>query len=141
MMVKVTPLRHASKIDPRLPDASFLRLTKEISKTQASTIFQLRLEHTPLRKYLFRIGKLDSPACVLCHHGAESVHHFLFECPTHQHARFNLSRALGCQSKSLRYLLGNKKSLKPLLHFVNNTGCFHDIPNLPQHSGGRADTR
>ena len=92
---------HASKIDPRLLDASFLQLTKKISKTQASTIFQLGLEHTPLRKYLFRIGKLDSPACVLCHHGAESVHHFLFECPAHQHARFDLSGALGCQSKSL----------------------------------------
>ena len=92
---------HASKIDPRLPDASFLRLTKEISKTQASTIVQLRSEHTLLRKYLFRIGKLDSPVCALCHHGAESVHHFLFEYPMHQHARFDLSHALGRQSKSL----------------------------------------
>ena len=47
--------QHAAKINLRLPDTSFLWLTKEISKSQASVLFQLRSEHIPLHKYLFRI--------------------------------------------------------------------------------------
>ena len=107
--------QHAAKINSRLPDTSFLQLTKDISKSQASVLFQLRSEHIPLRKYLFRIGKTDSPVCALCRCRDETVHHFLFDCPTHHHARFDLGHALGRHSKSLRYLLGNKKALKLLI--------------------------
>ena len=114
--------QHTSRIDPKLPDTLFLRLTKEISKAQASVIFQLRSDHIPLRKHLHRIGKAESPTCALCRQGDETVHHFLFECPAHQHARFDLGRALGLQSKSLCYLLNSKKALKLLLQFVNETG-------------------
>ena len=104
-----------SRINPKLPDASFLCLTKEISKAQASVIFQLRSKHIPLRKHLHRIGKAESPTCALCRQGDEIVHHFVFKCPTHQHARFDLGHALGLQSKSLHYLLNSKKALKLLL--------------------------
>ena len=120
----------AAKIDSRLPDTSFLQLTKEISKLQASVLFQLRSEHIPLRKYLFRISKTDSPVCALCQHGDETVHHFLFNCPAHHHARFNLGRALGHHSKLLHYLLGNK-ALKLLIRFVNDTRHFRSAADSP----------
>ena len=123
--------QRADKTNSRLPDTSFLRLTKEISKSQASILFQLRSEHIPLRKYLFRIGKTDSPMCTLCWRGDETVHHFLFDCPAHHHARFDLGRALGRHSKSLHYLLGNKKALKPLIRFVNDTGRFRSAADSP----------
>ena len=123
--------QHTAKIDSRLPNTSFLQLTKEISKSQASVFFQLRSEHIPLCKYLFRIGKTDSPVCALCQCGDETVHHFLFNCPAHHHARFDLGHALGRHSKSLRYLLGNKKALKPLIHFVNDTGHFRSAADSP----------
>ena len=123
--------QHTAKIDSRLPDTSFLRLTKEISKSQASVLFQLRSEHIPLCKYLFRIGKTDSPVCALCQCGDETVHHFFFNCPAHHHARFDLGRALGRHSKSLHYLLGNKKALKLLICFVNDTGRFHSAADSP----------
>ena len=102
---------HALRIDPRLPAGSFLLLVRDISRAQASTIFQLRSRHAPLRKYLYRIGKADSPACPCCEQGVESVHHFLFNCPAHSCARFGLARALGRKSKSIRYVLGDKKAI------------------------------
>ena len=123
--------QRAAKINSRLPDTSFLQLTKEVSKLQASVLFQLRSEHIPLHKYLFTISKTDSPVCALSQHGDETVHHFLFDCPAHHHTRFNLGHALGCHSKSLHYLLGNKEALKPLIQFVNDTGCFHSAADLP----------
>ena len=58
--------QHTSRINPKLPDASFLCLTKEISKAQASVIFQLISEHILLCKHLHRIGKVESPTCALC---------------------------------------------------------------------------
>ena len=57
--------QHAAKIDPKLPATLFLKLTKDISKAQASIPFQLRSKHMPLRRYLHRIGKADSPLCTL----------------------------------------------------------------------------
>ena len=77
----VTRFQRTANINSRLPDASFLQLTKEISKSQASVLFQLRSKHIPLRKYLFRISKTDSPVCALCQHGDETVHHFCSTAP------------------------------------------------------------
>ena len=87
--------QHAAKIDPKLPATSFLKLTKDISKAQASILFQLHSKHVLLHRYLHRIGKADSPLCTLCGHGEETVHHYLFDCPTHKHARFALRCKLG----------------------------------------------
>ena len=131
---------YSAKIDSRLPDASFLRLTKEISKSQASTVFQLRSKHIALCKHLHRIGKSDSPTCLSCGRDDETVHHFLFDCPAHQHARSDLGHVLGRHSKSLRYLLGNKAALKPLLHFLNETGRFRGNQDLPCQLISNADT-
>ena len=114
--------QHAAKIDPRLPAASFLKLTREVSKLQASTIFQLRSKHVPLCQYLHRISKADSPLCEMCRHEEETVHHFLFDCPAHDHARFKLGRKLGRLSKSIRCVLGSCKALEPLLLYVHETG-------------------
>ena len=116
--------QHASKIDPKLPARSFLKLTREVSKSQASTVFQLRSKHVLLCKHLHRIGKVDSPLCTSCGHGEETMHYFLFECPTHEHARFKLGHKFGQLSQSLRHILGSQKALKPLLLYVRETERF-----------------
>ena len=87
--VSLPQYQHAAKIDPRLLAASFLKLMREVSKLQASTVFQLR------SKYLHRISKADSPLREMCGHREETVHHFLFNCPAHNHARFKLGCKLG----------------------------------------------
>ena len=122
---------HLAKIDSKLPDISFLWLTKDISKHQASTVFQLRSKHITLHKNLYRIRKSNSPTCSSCGRDNKTVHHYLFNCPTHQHARFDLSRALGRHSKSLHYLLGNKAALKLLLHFMNETRPTMSLKQQP----------
>ena len=106
----------------------FLKLMKDISKAQASILFQLHSKHVPLHRYLYRIGKADSPLCMLCRHGEETVHHYLFDFPTHEHARFALQHKLGQLSKSLRHVLGSRKALQPVLHYLNETGQFREHP-------------
>ena len=118
--------QHASKTDPKLTETLFLRLTKDVSKAQASILFQLCSKHVLLHRYLHRIGKADSPLCMLWRHGEETVHHYLFDCPAHEHARFALRCKLGRLSKSLHHILRSQKELKPLLHYVNETGRFHE---------------
>ena len=125
--------QHAAKIDPKLPAASFLKLMREVSKLQASTIFQLRSKHVPLRRYLHRIGKTDSPLCEMCGHGEETVHHFLFDCPTHDHARFKLGHKLGQLSKLIQCLLGSRRALELLLLYVHETRRLHGHQESMQH--------
>ena len=107
---------------------------REVSKLQASTIFQLRSKHVPLCQYLHRIGKADSPLCEMCGHKEETVHHFLFDCPAHDHARFKLGHKLGRLSKSIRCVLGSHKALEPLLLYIHETGrlCGHQEPTQRQ---------
>src|SRR6266481_4376798 len=115
---------HASKVDPKLPAKSFLSLVNGISRAQASIIFQLRSRHALLQKYLHRISKAELPTCPLCELNEETVHHYLFDCPAHSHARFSLAWTLGRKSKSLSYVLSHKKATKPLLKFIQETGRF-----------------
>ena len=126
--------QHGSKINPKLPATSFLQLTKDASRSQASILFQLRSKHVLLHKYLHRIGKVDSLLCTLCRHGEETVHHFPFDCPAAEHARFELGCKLGQLSKSLWYILGSRKAFKLLIRYVNETGHFRDNPEPPQHA-------
>src|SRR6266481_7875701 len=81
-------------------------------------------QHPLLQKYLHRISKAESPACPLCELDEETVHHYLFDCPAHSHARFSLAQTLGRKSKSLSYVLSHKKATKPLLKFIQETGRF-----------------
>ena len=69
-----------------------------------------------------------------CRRREETVHHFLFDCPAHEHARFKLGCKLGRLSKSLWYILGSQKAFKLLIHYVNETGRFRDNPEPPQHA-------
>ena len=87
-------------------------------------LMQLRTGHIPLNGYLHQIGKLEQPDCHLCLHGAETVHHYLFECHVHDHTHHKLARKLGLKAKLLKHLLGNKRALKPLLKFVGESERF-----------------
>ena len=50
-------------------------------------IFRLRTNHIQLNAHLSRITKDHNPACPLCDNQEETVHHFLFECPSLQDLR------------------------------------------------------
>ncbi len=116
-----------AKIDAKLPSHSYLRSTDQLTHAQASILMQLRTGHIPLNQFLHRIGKVDSPACPACKGSDESVHHYLFDCPSHAYARHGLARTLGKHSKSLKHVLGNERAFKTVLKFVRETGRLKDV--------------
>ena len=121
------------KIDTKLPSHSFLAATNHLSRAETSVLMQLRTGHIPLNAFLHRIGWADSPTCPVCQHTDETIHHYLFDCLGHTHARHSLARAMGQNSKSIRHL-GNWRSYKSVLKYIHTTGRFKNIyGDLPTH--------
>jgi hypothetical protein len=105
-----------------MPSSGFRKLASKLGRAQASTLIQLRSGHVPLAKHLFRISKASSPICPSCQSDEESVHHFLFDCPSWRHERWAMGRALGSKAKSADHVLNSRKGVEALLKFVGSTG-------------------
>jgi len=99
-----------------MPSHLFIMATDELTTAQASMLMQLCMRHIPLNQFLHRIGKIDSLLCLACTSAEETVHHYIFDYPLHAYACYSLARKLGCQSTSLRYVLGDKHTFKPYWH-------------------------
>ena len=110
-----------SHIDLLMPSNGFRKLASKLSRAQASTLIQLRSGHIPLAKHLFRISKVPSPVCPSCQSDEETVHHFLFDCPTWRHERWSMGQALGPKVKSVDHVLNNQKGVEALLKFIRST--------------------
>ncbi|KAI4293673.1 hypothetical protein K525DRAFT_214343, partial [Schizophyllum commune Loenen D] len=52
---------------------------------------------------------------------AETVHHFLFECPSYNAQRFELRRTMGRDARDQRALYGTKKGIIALLRYIAST--------------------
>ena len=115
-----------AKINPKLPSYSFICTTDSLTRAQVSILMQLWMGHAPLNRFLQCIGKVSPLLCPACSKDEETVHHFLFDCPTHTHARHSLAKKLGHLSKSLRHLLSNWRSFKTVLKYVGETGQFRE---------------
>jgi len=105
-----------------MPSNGFRKLTEGLSRAQTSILVQLRTGHIALNAYLHRITKADSPTCPSCNQDDETVHHFLFDCPTWRHERWQLSQALGWDSKLVTCVLNSLKGVKAVLKYVGRTG-------------------
>jgi len=128
------------KIDDKLPLHSFLMATSHLSRAQASVLMQLCTRHILLNYFLHKISKVNSPVCPTCWHTDKTVHHYLLDCPGYMHEQHSLAWAMGRNSKSMRYLLGNWHAYKALLIYVCATGRFTDTyGDLPMRST-QADT-
>ena len=110
------------RIDPTMPSNQFRKVTMELNRWQMSIVVQLHTGHVPLMKYLFHIRKADSPTCPSCQQGEESVHHFIFDCPTWRYEHWFMGRALGRFTKLADQVLGTQKGIEELLNFVGCTG-------------------
>lgn len=84
-----------SQIDEHMPSKTYCKLAERLPRRQASILIQLCTEHIPLRKYLYRIKKADSPMCEQCGAAPETVHHFLRECPAYEEQRGRLDGNTG----------------------------------------------
>ena len=109
------------QIDPSLPSAKFSTLVHFLLRRHASAIMQLRTGHVPLNHHLARIGKTPSPACPSCEAAYETVHHFLFLCPTYEELRHVLRGKVGPRKMNPKGLLANPNNTRYLLKFVEST--------------------
>src|SRR6266481_3822238 len=122
-----------AKIDSKLPSHSYLKVTDQLTRAQASMFMQLHTGHILLNGFLHRINKTDSSDCLACPGMSETIHHFLFECPAHAHAQHGLARTTGRHSRSLQYLLGDQQAFGPILKYMRETGhlkaMYGDLPD------------
>jgi len=107
-------------IDPSMPSAKFRKDTVSLACWQASLLIQLRTGHIPLRKHLYRIGKVDAPTFPTCNAGDKMVHHYLLACPVHACHRRVLELHLKRQARSVKTLLSNLKAFPHLFRFIHN---------------------
>jgi hypothetical protein len=98
--------------------------SKEISREAASRLFQLRVGHVPLNKYLYRFKRVDSPRCPACGHPSETVEHFILQCPKYAHEHWSLLRRAGGPPPKLSRLLASEKLLVPLTNYIEATERF-----------------
>lgn len=63
--------------DKALAEKHISELYNKKSHVKVATLCQLRSEMYKLKKYLARIGAIDTDTCS-CRHKSESVNHFLF---------------------------------------------------------------
>jgi hypothetical protein len=108
----------------------FLKLisTEGLSRKAASTIFQLRVGHTPLNQYLFRFKKVDSSHCPACGHLEEMAEHFLLQCPKYDHERWPIINRSGGKPPRFTKILSSSKLLGPLVNYIEATGQFNLNP-------------
>ncbi|KZP09544.1 hypothetical protein FIBSPDRAFT_759802, partial [Athelia psychrophila] len=114
--------RHFGATDKSTPSTKFLKLIDPYSCKQVSIITQFRTNHVPLNQTLFRIGRVESPACPHC--GGitiKTIHHFILDCPHHEHACHMLCRKLGRKAGEIPFLLGDSTGIKEFLSFVHTT--------------------
>ena len=96
----------------------------KISRRIASTIFQLRVGHAPLNRYLHRFKKVDSPQCPACGHPKETPEHFLLQCPSYTHERWRIISQRRERPPRLTELLSSTKLLIPLANYIEATERF-----------------
>ncbi|KAF7975810.1 hypothetical protein HWV62_8499 [Athelia sp. TMB] len=112
-------------IDNTAPSPKYLKLIDGLTRKQASLITQFRTSHVPLNYLLFRIHKVDSPACPHCGGiTVETIRHYILECPHHAAARHALRLKLGRHASEIPTLLHDKLAIREFLRYVHATGRF-----------------
>jgi hypothetical protein len=117
-------LRFKDTLTPSLQKFLAYISNQEISRKNASRVFQLRVGHSPLNQYLHRFKRVDNSRCPACGHPKETVEHFLLHCPSYDHERWPIRNTLGGNLPKLARLLTSKKLLQPLANFIEATGRF-----------------
>ena len=67
-------------------------------------------------------NRATSPICEACEEGAETVDHYIYDCPARMSERRQLRKAAGRNWANKAYLLGDKKGVTALMAYVRATG-------------------
>jgi hypothetical protein len=120
--------RRMEQIDTTFPFNDFRKRQYKLTRSQASTLFQICSGHFPLNAYLHRINRSETKYCQKCEpeEGAqeETVDHFLFRCKAHNMYRQNLARTIGGQHLNLQDVMANPKYMKALTLYIEKTKRF-----------------
>ena len=114
-------------IDPSMLSSRFRRDTQGLERWKGSLLIQLRTGHVPLQVHLNRIGKKDSPVCLMCNEADETVSHFLTACTTFAIQRRCMERHLQRAMKSVGMLLMNPNAFPHLFRYIVNTRRFRGL--------------
>jgi hypothetical protein len=125
--------RKISRFDEALPMKTFAKCRDNLTRAQASILFQLRTGHIPLNKYLHRIKRSETDKCPSCtqesgQHRKETIQHLLFECPAYRAQRHQLETKLGRNARDLNSIFHNKEHTKALLQYISQTGHRNTLP-------------
>ncbi|KAJ3486122.1 hypothetical protein NLI96_g4454 [Meripilus lineatus] len=127
-----------SRIDPSLPSKQYLKAMNALTKTQASIITQLRVNHIPLNEYLKRVGKHPNGICELCGKEQETAIHLLLMCPTLRHIRTMVFREIPPRERNLKTLLTTPAKMKQVIKFIRQSRRF---PNLDLNDSERKEDK
>ncbi|QRV94576.1 Reverse transcriptase from transposon X-element protein [Ceratobasidium sp. AG-Ba] len=112
-------------IDESTPSNVFHKLAQTMPRRHASLLIQLRSGHIPLNAYLYRFGHAESASCPACNQRAETVEHYLMNCPAYEQERQRRNIAFPPSANSLPTLLSSKEAARHLITYVRETGRFH----------------
>jgi len=88
-------------------------------------IARLRLGHVQLKKYLHKIGQVESPNCPLCNI-EEDIHHFILQCPRQNSLQNLLKQACERQRKAynMKAVLRNAECIDILYQYIRTHNRF-----------------
>ena len=84
----------------------------------------MRTGHVPLQVHLYRIGKVPSLVCPMCHKADETVSHYLVTCTAFTTQRGRMERDLRRAAKSVSTLLANPKAFQSLFKYIHEMRRF-----------------
>jgi hypothetical protein len=133
------------KFDETFPFNKHRSFTELLTRIQSSLLFQIRSNHLPLNCYLNRIGAIPSKGCDNCRTElqegpAETVTHFLFECPKYNGVRQELDTKLGRDSRDFKAILSDLDRTRELLKYIGRTGRFKAIGDVARMREPPPDT-
>ena len=100
------------------------RIYRELPRKQAANLIRLRTGHCCLNSYLHWYKIVDDPQCD-CGKGIETPKHFLLTCKKYKKQRDQLRKKIEGRNMRLGILLGNPKTTKATLEFIEETGRFN----------------
>jgi hypothetical protein len=112
------------------PSKAFVKLADNFNRKQTAMLIQLRTGHIGLNAYLHRIGVEDSSTCKACNMSAETVSHFLRECPRYRAARVKRDKAARWFDPTTHQLLAEPRFVKHLWTYLDDTRCFAESHGL-----------
>ena len=119
------------EIDEKFPFNSYRKRTYRLTRSQASTLNQLRSGHIPLNNYLFKINRSESDLCQACQEDnyntvqcKETVKHFLFECPAYEEYRNELINKISRSHLNLRDMMSDTDRMTALAQYITRTSRF-----------------